>query len=255
LYFDWWLQHDAFKPYLKKLAAFYYNCGAEWGVDVQICYKHDAMMFGTGIVEVERGGFAEAKPYRWQTDTAVARNSWCYTDTLDYKSSEEIIQTLVDVVSKNGNLLLNIGPKSDGTIPDGDRKILNDLGDWMKVNREAVTGVKTWRRSMEGPVHNAEGQFQDSKALSYTAEDYRFTVGHGSIYACCMKCPGDGMFLIRSLKNSADQNVPEFHGIIEHVDVLGFDGPMEWHVDGEGLHVSAPCVSSDFPVVVRVKIK
>jgi alpha-L-fucosidase len=255
LYFDWWVQHDAFKPYLKKLAAFYYNCGAEWGTDVQICYKHDAMMFGTGIVEVERGGFAEAKPYRWQTDTAVARNSWCYTDTLDYKGSEEIIQTLVDVVSKNGNLLLNIGPKSDGTIPDGDRKILTDLGDWMKVNREAVIGVKTWRRSMEGPVHNAEGQFQDATALSYTSEDYRFTVGHGNIYACCMKCPNDGEFLIESLKNSADQNVPEFHGIIEQVDVLGFTGPVEWSVDGDGLHLSAPGVKSGFPVVVRVKIK
>jgi alpha-L-fucosidase len=222
---------------------------------VQICYKHDAMMFGTGIVEVERGGFAEAKPYRWQTDTAVARNSWCYTDTLDYKGSEEIIQTLVDVVSKNGNLLLNIGPKSDGTIPDGDRKILTDLGDWMKVNREAVTGVKTWRKAMEGPVHNAEGQFQDAKTLSYTSEDYRFTVGHGNIYACCMKCPRDGEFLIRSLKNSADQNVPEFHGIIEQVDVLGFTGPVEWSVDGDGLHLSAPGVTGDFPVVVRVKIK
>ena len=82
LYFDWWVQHQAFKPYLKKLAAFYYNCGVKWGKDVKICYKHDAMMFGSGIVEVERGGFAEAKPYDWQTDTAVARNSWCYTDTL-----------------------------------------------------------------------------------------------------------------------------------------------------------------------------
>ena len=75
LYFDWWVQHQAFKPYLKKLAAFYYNCGVKWGKDVKICYKHDAMMFGSGIVEVERGGFAEAKPYDWQTDTAVARNS------------------------------------------------------------------------------------------------------------------------------------------------------------------------------------
>ena len=105
LYFDWWLQHNAFKPYLKKLAAFYYNCGKQWGEDVMICYKHDAMMFGTGIVEVERGSFAEPKPYPWQTDTAVARNSWCYTHSLQYKSSREIIHTLVDVVSKGGNLL------------------------------------------------------------------------------------------------------------------------------------------------------
>ena len=124
LYFDWWVQHEAFKPYLKKLVAFYYNCGAEWGTNVAICYKHDAMAFGSGIVEMERGGFAEAKPYPWQTDTAVARNSWCYTNTLIYKTSQEIICTLVDVVSKNGNLLLNVGPKADGTLPEGDKKIL-----------------------------------------------------------------------------------------------------------------------------------
>ena len=78
---------------------------------------------------MERGGFAEAKPYPWQTDTAQPRNSWCYTDTLIYKTSQEIICTLVDVVSKNGNLLLNVGPKADGTLPEGDKKILRDLAD------------------------------------------------------------------------------------------------------------------------------
>lgn len=143
LYFDWWIQHEAFKPYLKKLAAFYYNYGRQQGKQVSICYKHDAMMFGSGIVEVERGGFAEAKPYAWQTDTAVARNSWCYTQSLDYKSSSEIICTLVDVVSKNGNLLLNIGPKADGTIPEGDKKILMDLAVWMKCNGEAIKEQKS----------------------------------------------------------------------------------------------------------------
>ena len=145
LYFDWWIQHEAFKPYLKKLAAFYYNYGRQQGKQVSICYKHDAMMFGSGIVEVERGGFAAAQPYAWQTDTAVARNSWCYTQSLDYKSSSEIICTLVDVVSKNGNLLLNIGPKADGTIPEGDKKILMDLAVWMKCNGEAIKGAKVWR--------------------------------------------------------------------------------------------------------------
>ena len=218
------MQHQAFKPYLKKLAAFYYNCGVKWGKDVKICYKHDAMMFGSGIVEVERGGFAEAKPYDWQTDTAVARNSWCYTDTLDYKSSNEIICTLVDVVSKNGNLLLNIGPKADGTIPDGDRAILEDLAKWMKVNSEAVIGANVWRKSMEGPTAAAEGQFQDQKELKFTNKDYRFTINHGNIYAIALQCPKDGVFCIRSLADSSDQNVPEFHGIIESVDILGYDG-------------------------------
>lgn len=253
LYFDWWVQHQAFKPYLKKLAAFYYNCGVKWGKDVKICYKHDAMMFGSGIVEVERGGFAEAKPYDWQTDTAVARNSWCYTDTLDYKSSNEIICTLVDVVSKNGNLLLNIGPKADGTIPDGDRAILEDLAKWMRVNSEAVIGANVWRKSMEGPTAAAEGQFQDQKELKFTNKDYRFTINHGNIYAIALQCPKDGVFCIRSLADSSDQNVPEFHGIIESVDILGYDGRLQWSVDGEGLHVTAPGIDSEFPVVVRVR--
>lgn len=256
LYFDWWLQHQAFKPYLKKLAAFYYNCGKKWGEDVLICYKHDAMMFGSGIVEVERGGFAEAKPYPWQTDTAVARNSWCYTDTLDYKSSQEIICTLVDVVSKNGNLLLNIGPKADGTIPDGDRKILEDLAAWMKVNGEAVNGAKVWRRSQEGPTESREGQFSDQQEKLFTSEDYRFTVNHGAIYAVALKCPTDGCFTIKALADSADQNVPEFHGIIDGVEILGFDGAVEeWHTDGEGLHIKTRGVASDFPVTVKVTVQ
>lgn len=256
LYFDWWIQHQAFKPYLKKLAAFYYNCGKKWGEDVLICYKHDAMMFGSGIVEVERGGFAEAKPYPWQTDTAVARNSWCYTDTLDYKSSYEIICTLIDVVSKNGNLLLNIGPKADGTIPSGDRRILEDLAAWMKDNREAIVGAKTWRKSQEGPTKNQEGQFQDQQEKVFTGEDYRFTANHGAIYAIALKCPKDGRFTIKALADSADQNIPEFHGIIDKVEILGFAGAVkEWHTDGGGLHVSAPGVSSQFPVTVKVSVQ
>ncbi|MCR5426044.1 MAG: alpha-L-fucosidase [Lachnospiraceae bacterium] len=255
LYFDWWIQHEAFKPYLKKLAAFYYNCGVKWGRKVQICYKHDAFAFGTGIVEVERGGFAEAKPYKWQTDTAVARNSWCYTDTLDYKSSYDIVCNLIDVVSKNGNLLLNIGPKADGTIPEGDRRILEDLAAWMKVNHEAIKGTGVWRKSMEGEVRNKEGQFQDAVSLDYTSSDYRFTAGHGNIYAICMRCPKDGQFLVRSLADSADQNVPEFHGIIGSVEILGYDGAVNWSVDKSALKVSAPGVSSDFPVTLRIRVK
>ncbi len=256
LYFDWWIQHEAFKPYLKRLAAFYYNCGRQWGRDVMICYKHDAMQFGAGIPEVERGGFAQAKPYPWQTDTAVARNSWCYTDSLDYKSSNEIICTLVDTVSKGGNLLLNIGPKADGAIPDGDRGILTDLAAWMKVNAQAINGARVWRRSMEGPVSIQEGQFQDQHALQYTAADYRFTTGHGAVYAVAMKCPENGCFTVKTFADSRDQNLPEFHGIIEDVTVLGFEQtPIAWKTDAAGLHVTAPQVRSDFPVTLKITME
>lgn len=254
LYFDWWVQHEAFKPYLKKLAAFYYNCGDLWGQEVMICYKHDAMMFGSGIVQVERGGFAEAKPYPWQTDTAVARNSWCYTDTLDYKSSREVIWTLIDVVSKGGNLLLNVGPKGDGSIPEGDRRILEDLGKWMAVNGEAVNGSRCWRVSQEGPTINREGQFQDSSAPAYTCRDYRFTVANGAIYAICMVCPEDGNFTIKALGDSSDQNVPQFHGLVEDVDILGHEEPLEWIKDKTGLHIRTK-IASDFPVVIKVTVK
>ena len=123
LYFDWWIQHEAFREVFKTMTAYYYNRAAQWGKKVAVCYKHDAMMFGSGILEVERGALSEAKPYVWQTDTAIAKNSWCYTDTLEYKNARQIIQTLVECICKNGNLLLNVGPKGDGSIPEEDVKI------------------------------------------------------------------------------------------------------------------------------------
>lgn len=255
VYFDWWIQHQAFKPYLKKLAAFYYNLGRIWGEEVSVCYKHDAFMFGSGIVEMERGGFREPKPYPWQTDTAVARNSWCYTDSLEYKTSGEIICTLADVVSKNGNLLLNIGPKADGSIPDEDKRILKDLGQWMKVNGEAIKGARVWRKSEEGSTKTTEGQFSDQKEQVFTTEDYRFTVNHGNIYAIALKSPGDGRFLIKSLADSRNQDLPEFHGIISGVDILGYRGRLKWRVDERGLSVLSDLPESEFPVVVRVRVE
>lgn len=252
LYFDWWIQHHAFKPYLQKLAAFYYNCGKAWGEDVLICYKHDAMMFGTGIVEVERGSFAEAKPYAWQTDTAVAHNSWCYTDSLNYKSPYDVICTLIDVVSKGGNLLLNVGPKGDGSVPDGDRHILQELAAWMQINGVAINGSKLWRKSQEGPTASVDGQFQDGKPKNYTPQDYRFTLSGGKLNAICMRCPEDGHFTISALKESSDANLPEFHGIIHDVSILGYDGEISWQKDAKGLHVYAPGISGAYPLVIRI---
>jgi alpha-L-fucosidase len=253
LYFDWWIQHEAFKPYLRKLVAYYYNRAAEWGMQVAVCYKHDALAFGSGIVEIERGAFADVKSYPWQTDTAVARNSWCYTDTLDYKSSREVIATLVDVVCKNGNLLLNIGPKADGSIPEGDRQILTDLAAWMKVNGNVIKGSKVWRKAKEGPTEDFEGQFGDGKEKTYSSEDFRFLVNHGCIYAFAMHYPEDGHVVIRSLRESPDQNVPEFHGIIRSVSAVGFDEKIDFAVTTEGLEFTTTTIKSDFPVAIRIE--
>ena len=253
LYFDWWIIHEAFKPYLKKLLAYYYNKGAEWGKQVAVCYKHDALSFGTGIVEIERGCFADAKAYPWQTDTAVARNSWCYTDSLDYKSSYEIIATLIEVVSKNGNLLLNVGPKADGSIPEGDKKILTDIAKWMKINGEAINNSKVWRVSKEGPAVDSDGQFADGSEKVYTSEDIRFTAGHGCIYAFVMKYPEDGRVLIKSLGRSGDKDKPAFFGLIREVSILGSSRKAAFEMRDDGLLVAGDAFVSDMPVVIKIE--
>ncbi len=128
-WFDWWIQHDSFKPYLQRFAAYYYNAAREWGSDwdqsgAAINHKFDAFPEGTAVFDIERGQLAGIRPIFWQTDTSVSKNSWGYVHNQDYKTVESIVGYLVDIVSKNGALLLNIGPRPDGTIPEPEQAML-----------------------------------------------------------------------------------------------------------------------------------
>ncbi|MGM0125449.1 alpha-L-fucosidase [Enterococcus sp. AZ194] len=254
LYFDWWIQHEAFKESLQLLAAYYYNSGETWGQEVAICYKHDAMMFGSGVVEIERGKFSEAQPFYWQSDTAIARNSWCYTETLDYKEVKEILYDLIEVVSKNGNLLLNVGPKGDGSIAEKDQQILKEIGRWLKTNGEAIYASKPWRKAGEGPTRLISGQFQENTPTTYTKEDIRFAVAGDAIYAFLL-APNEGEPLtIKSLAASSNQDVPEFHGLIKEVHLLGGKEELDWQVTNQGLTLTLPEHLDDLPKVCKIII-
>lgn len=254
VYFDWWIQHSAAKPYLQKFAAYYYNRAQEEGYEPVICYKHDAFQFGCATVDVERGQFADCKPYFWQTDTACAYNSWCYTDGNRFKDPHDILRDFVDIVSKNGCLLLNVGPRADGTITKEDTNILLTIGEWMEKNGEAVYGSRPWRVSAEGPTEIPEGQFTDGKRKEFTSEDVRYTCRGDSIYAFVLKYPESGEVKFPALGERDASSKPNFHGIIKNVSVLGFDETPEWERREDALHIRTKTVGGDAPVVFRVTV-
>lgn len=254
LYFDWWIQHEAAKPYLKKLAAYYYNRAAEWETGAVINYKHDAFLFGTAVPDVERGQFADVKPYLWQTDTAIAYNSWCYTENNEFKAPEDILCDLVDIVSKNGRLLLNVGPKADGTISEQDQHVLKEIGAWMKVNGEAIYDARIWRISGEGPTKIVEGQFSDRIKKNFTSQDIRFTTAHGFLYATVLKHSEDGNYCIRALgTQGASKHSTGFNGIIRDVWALGCEEPVAWSRDEEGLRLVFR-QGGNWPLVFKIAI-
>ncbi len=234
-WFDWWIDQPAFAPYLPRLAAYYYNRAASWQRGVAINYKHGAFPDGSAVYDVERGQLAGIRSGFWQTDTAVARNSWSYTKNNEYKQAGDIIGDLVDIVSKNGALLLNIGPKADGTIPDGDRAILLEIGEWLLVNGDAIYGTRPWVVYGEGPTEVVEGSFSDSKRSSFTARDVRFTTRDSVIYATVLAVPDARELTITTLRDRSPLAIPA----IAKVELVG-GGNLMWTRDDAGLHVTLP---------------
>jgi alpha-L-fucosidase len=236
VWFDWWIEEPAFKPYLRKFAAYYYNRGAEWDRGVAINYKNDAYPPEAAVFDVERGQLDDINPHFWQTDTAVAKNSWGYTADLQYKTAESIIGDLVDIVSKNGALLLNIGPRPDGTIPKEDEKILLDVGQWLWTNGEAIYGTRPWKVFGEGPTEVMSGGFTDTKREAFTDKDVRFTTKGDALYAIVLGWPKNGEVTVQSLS----ANLRLYPRPIANVQLLGAKGPLKWSRGKTGLKVKMP---------------
>lgn len=220
LYFDWWIQQYAFKPYLKKMAAYYYNRGEEWGEEVAINAKYDAFVHGSVVHDIERGQLSGISPFFWQNDTSVAKNSWGYTAGNDYKESKEIICDLVDV------------------------------GAWLEVNGEAIYDTRPWKLFGEGPTEVSEGAFTDTARDSYTSEDIRFTSRGDIIYAIVMKWPEDGIVKIKSIGKKYKNLLTS----VRNMEVLGYQVQPHFGF-AEQLIVTAKYVKAqDMPVVLKITI-
>ncbi len=231
VWFDWWIEQIVFAPYLQRFAAYYYNRGEEWGLGVAINHKYDSYPEGVAVFDIERGQLNQIRDFFWQNDTSVSKNSWGYIADHDYKSAGDIIADLVDVVSKNGALLLNVGPRADGTIPEIEQDMLREIGRWLAVNGEGVYGSRVWDVYGEGPTEIPEGAFTDTKRNPFTPADIRFTQKGDTLYAFVMAYPTD-----ETVITSLGSGVVAISG----ARMLGSDESITWSQDEAGLRLSVP---------------
>ncbi len=239
IYFDWWVGQPDFRTHLARFATYYYNHAAAQHQRVALFYKLSAMADGAATLDVERGALAGIRPQPWQTDTSLSNRSWGYVEGDTYKSPEVVIHQLVDVVSKNGNLLMNVGPKPDGTIPDGAAKTLLAVGEWLKVNGDAIYGTRPWRQFGEGPTEVEAGQFHDSETKPYTAEDFRFTTKGDALYAIELAWPKDGEAVVHALASGVGTRA------VASVELLGSPSgnsgqQLTFAQRADGLHIHVP---------------
>ena len=217
-----------------RLAAHYYNSSIKWHG------QNEAVMNTKGLNEeqrkclvwdIERGIANRIEPFNWQTDTCIG--AWHYArsiyDRHGYKNAHTVIAMLSDIVSKNGNLLLNVPVRGDGTIDDQEVATLEDLAKWMAVNSDAIYATRPWKVYGEGAKTEAGGNFNEGK-VQYTAADVRFTTKGGALYAICLGVPTQKVS-IRSLGTDAKLADKAIAG----VQVLGSDEKPAWQQTAEGL--------------------
>ena len=249
LYFDWWIHNHTFKPYLRKIAAYYYNRAEEWGVETTIIYKHEAFPPTVATFDVERGALTGISPLPWQADTAIGKCSWGYRFDNEYKTPRQIITDLIDIVSKNGVLLLNVGPKADGSITDEETEILKEIGKWLEKNGEGIYGTTFWKQFGEGKTNNEGGFFKDGDEKKYTSKDFRFTYKGGTIYAFQMR-PNGKDAVIKALKKN---KVHDF--IINSVTLLSTGENLGFERTEDALTIKAnDNFKSDKPICFKIEI-
>ncbi|MGA2542573.1 MAG: alpha-L-fucosidase [Verrucomicrobiota bacterium] len=200
---------------------------------------------GRWVHDYERGVNAGVDPYPWQTDTSIG--DWFYNKNWKYRPVSWTVHMLVDIVSKNGNLLLNIVQRPDGTLDPEVETMLHQLADWTKINGEAIYGTRPWLVYGEGPVRARGGSFRED--AHYTAKDIRFTTKGKTLYAIALGWPDDGKVTIKSLAKTSDPAQNK----INKVELLGRAGELKFNQNEDGLVVeSAGDKSSDLTCALRI---
>ncbi|GAB5561787.1 MAG: alpha-L-fucosidase [Synoicihabitans sp.] len=219
----------------QEMAAHFLNHAHARGLEPVLNYKRPDMVFGTGTIDLERSRMPDIFPEPWLTDTSVSRSSWAYATDLEYYSADRLIDDLVDIVSKNGCMLLNIAPAPDGSIPETQQEILRGIGAWLEINGEAIYGSRPWLIFGEGPNNPSAGHLADINFDGFDERDIRFTTNNGFLFATVLGWPeGRGEIVITSLGSA--KYAEEFSTI----EMLGHDGALTWKRTPQGLVVDLP---------------
>lgn len=251
VYFDWWIQKSEFRPYVKKFLAYYYNRGIEWGKEVCVFYKVGAIFDGCAVFDVERGQTDGALGKIWQNDTAAAKNSWGYTQGNQFKTVGEILRNMIEVVAKNGCFMLNIGPKADGTICDQEKRILLDIGKWLRVNGEAIYGSYPFEVCAFEGRKSKNGSFKENK--TFRNGDYCFTVKPGKIFVFPLAETLPQILKIKSLRFAGEGGI---RYDIKSVRILGQSWELPYKQSEKRFEITLPSkMKNDIPICIEIDVE